>query len=139
MIATVLKGVDPSTQFFVFNEEITTTFLRDEFDWSPTVMKDARKLSESVPEVQPTIASMAKYLTGGAHCRVGRNYAIFSTPSPNAVHHRDVDVSIVFRFCMRVLGLNHADKVDAEREARKKERQEKRKREDDSLPRSRKR
>ena len=115
------------------------TFLRNEFDWSPANVKDATKLSESIPDVQPTIGSFAKYLTGGAHCRIGRNYAVFSTPSPNTVHHRDVDVSVLFRFCMKVLGMNDADKIDAEREARKKERQEKRKREDDSQSRTRKR
>ena len=138
-VAAILKKIPPSTQIFVFTEEKTMTFLRNEFDWSPANVKDATKLSESIPDVQPTIGSFAKYLTGGAHCRIGRNYAVFSTPSPNTVHHRDVDVSVLFRFCMKVLGMNDADKIDAEREARKKERQDKRKREDDSQSRTRKR
>ena len=138
-IAAILKNINPATQFFIFHEDLMTAFLRNEFDWSPANFKDSRELSKSVPDVQPTMASMVKYLTGGSHCRVGRNHAVFSTPSPNAVHHRDIDVSVVYRFCMKILGMNDADKIDEERDARKRERQEKRKRDESSQSSSRKR
>ena len=97
----LLKSVRPSTQVFIFKASYALPLLEKELDWAPENMKDAHALAQNIPEIHPAFAEFTKYLTDGAHCRRGRNFADFSVPSPVVVQHRDIDVSVLYRFTMR--------------------------------------
>ena len=125
-LVEILQSIHPSTKVFVFKASYALPLLEKEFDWVPENVKDAHELAKGIPNIHPAIAEFSRYLTDGAHCWRGRNFADFSVPSPVVVQHRDIDVSVLYRFTMRVLRLSQADDDDAERRARKRERERER-------------
>ena len=98
---------------------------------------DAADLAKNLDGVHPAISNFAKYLTRGKYCRRARNLADFSIPSPTARLHRDVDVSVLYEFCVKMLKLTQVEKSDSENEARARKR--KRQSDDEARSRSRKR
>ena len=66
------------------------------------------------------VTELSKYLVGCANCQLGRNFSD-SIPSPVVIQHRDIDVSVLYRFTMGVPRLSQDDDDDAARRARKRQ------------------
>ena len=106
----------------MFKREKTEKFLMDEFEWKPEDVVDSQDLAKR-DEIQPALIAMAKSLTDGDYCRRARNFTDFSLPSQTALLHRDIDISIIYEFCILKLGLRGQemrDNLDAYRARKRK-------------------
>ena len=135
-VVSALGRVAREKQVFVFKKDLVADFFETEFGLAPGNLTDACELAKKYEGVQPAIASLARHISGGDYCRRGRNFVHFSLPSPAAIQHLDVDVSVLYEFCIKALGLMSFEMKDDQFVPR---RSEKRKRSDDGNSRSRSR
>ena len=65
---------------------------------------------------------MAKELVGGSYCRRARHFTDFSLPSQAVLQHRDIDVSVIYKFCVLAMDLGDVEAHDELRDAQTKRR-----------------
>ena len=109
-----LKEHAKNKKVFVFKTSKAMAYLNEILEWKPTDVTDVRDLAKSAnPKIGSAVADMADFLTGGYCCR-GRNFsASAAIPSPMALSHIAADVSTIYDFALRFLGLRGREMRDA--------------------------
>ena len=117
---------------FCFKKERARLYLRDELQFWPQNLIDARDVAVR-NGITPTMDEMTRILCGGPFCHRALHFTNVSIPSTVAITHIDVRASLIYEFCKEFLGLNGGEMADAVRE--EEARSERRRRDRDRRPR----
>ena len=122
-VTTILGRHVGDKKVFLLQRDLVLDFCHEHFAWAPAQVVDARELAEK-GKVTATYGGLAKSLVDSAYCRRARNFAADAVPSKICLLHRDIDISLVYEFCVDALGLKMKDRRDVfeARQARKRER-----------------
>ena len=122
-ITTILGRHVGDKKVFLLQRDLVLDFCHEQFSWAPAQVVDARALAEK-QKVTATYGGLARSLVDSTYCRRARNFAASAVPSKICLLHRDIDVSLVYEFCIDALGLKMKDRrgVFESRQARKRER-----------------
>ena len=82
-----------------------------------------RRYIAATKNIRPSIAGLSKSLVGGEYCHRGRGFAEYAIPSLVAMHHRDLDASILYEFCVKNLNLRGRRMADEGRECEQRSRE----------------
>ena len=106
-VAGVLACYASHQRVFLFSQATVLEYLEGMFGWKPRDFVDSEELAK-VQGVQKTVGvgSLAKFLGAAKYCRRARNFADNAVPSSIALLHRNIDVSIVYHFCVTLLGMD---------------------------------
>ena len=107
--------------FFTYKREAVNRFLEEEFEWVPVDVVESENLARE-NDLSPTISSFGHHLVGGNSCRRARNFVNFSFPSQVVIRHLDIEVSILYNFCVKASNLGGRDLRDEmDRQAKERE------------------
>ena len=105
---------------FVSGAEDVIDFFEIEFGWTPPTVVDVKDVA-SEHDIAPTFMGLVEFLVGGEYCRRARRFSHVSMPSQSALQHLDLDASIIYEACVRLLNLLGSDMRDILNDARRRE------------------
>ena len=107
-VIQALNELVGNKRVFVYLAERAIGILDDEFCWTPENIIDAAEVARK-EKIKASFAEIAKYTSGGDFCRRALNFSCSAIPSPVALLHIDVNSSVLYEFCVKILNLRGAD------------------------------
>ena len=93
---------------FVFRLSEAKEYLEKAFRWLPQNLVDASELAKR-DDIRPSMPEMVKSLVGGEFCRRALQFTDTAWPSPAAIRHLDIAVSVLYEFGIKGFSLRGQD------------------------------
>ena len=74
--------------------------IKELYDWEPAEMYDVEKVAGEIGK-KTSLDAMAEYVVGGNFCRRAANFGDAMVPSPMALKHRAIRVTLVYEFVVK--------------------------------------